>query len=184
MNMQYTYLDILYAYLAGTIDSDGCLGIRRKIWHGKQHDTPMYSPRITIKQIQSEAVMLLHDMFGGSIYIQPPYSKGSQSLFALEIKDKAAIRCIRALCPYLRIKRDQARLILQLAEEKEKPRSEVTTPGEKLEVVTRWGTTTRAPRRSLSKETLEKREAIFQEFRIIKASSSNTAKVSQEQLYS
>lgn len=115
----------LLAYAAGVIDSDGSIGIRldthamrvRKLKAG-----PVYKERVTLKQIEPQAVDLLHDAFGGSRFISAPKNDRAQPLHSLQIVDRMAATFLAAILPYLLIKKRQAELCIELRRLKDESR--------------------------------------------------------------
>lgn len=118
-----TWSPELLAYAAGVIDSDGSIGIQRETWPIRlgRATQATYSERVTIRQVEPEAVDLIHEAFGGSRHVIPPSAKrkASQPLQCVVLADRKASTLLRALLPYLRIKRGQAELCLQLRELKQ-----------------------------------------------------------------
>lgn len=109
------------AYCAGVIDSDGTIGVKKSTYamrHGNGGQ-PTYSERICVKQVEPQAVDLLMAMFGGSRYISKPSAKKGRTLFTWQITDRKAADALRALLPFLRIKKAQAENCLRLREIKE-----------------------------------------------------------------
>lgn len=117
--------DVL-AYAAGVIDSDGSIGIQRETWPMRVHraSQPTFSERVTIRQIEPEAVDLIHQHFGGSRYVIRYRGKrsGRQPLQSVVIADRKASALLLAVLPYLRIKKAQAELCLKLRRLKEDSR--------------------------------------------------------------
>ena len=115
----------LLAYAAGVIDSDGSIGIRldthamrvRKVKTG-----PIFKERVTLKQIEPQAVDLLHEAFGGSRFISAPPNERAQPLHSLQIVDRMASTFLAAIAPYLLIKRRQAELCIELRRLKDESR--------------------------------------------------------------
>ena len=87
------------AYAAGVIDSDGYIGVKRGV---------SYAARMIVKQVQPQAVELLHEMFGGYRSTAPPTAERGRYLLTWEVHSASAGRACEALLPYLRIKRVQA----------------------------------------------------------------------------
>ena len=87
------------AYAAGVIDSDGYIGVKRGV---------SYAARVIVKQVQPQAVDLLHELFGGYRSTAPPAAERGRQLLTWEVHSAAAGRACEALLPYLRIKRAQA----------------------------------------------------------------------------
>jgi hypothetical protein len=88
------------AYAAGVIDSDGYIGVKR--------NPHTYAARVMVKQVQLQAVDLLHEMFAGYRSTAPPSAERGRPLLTWEVHSASAGRACEALLPYLRIKRAQA----------------------------------------------------------------------------
>ncbi len=101
------------AYLAGVIDSDGCINIQKRK-AGKW--AANYQPRVTVKQVTPQAVELLHGTLGGSTWLSAPSSQKGRPLYVWNIHSHAAGTALAALLPHLRIKVEQARNALALCE--------------------------------------------------------------------
>ena len=99
------------AYLAGAIDADGTIGVKRSTYAQRvRHDAgqAVYSERVAIRQVQDIVPRMLRAEFGGSLYITKPSTPGGRDLVTWTATDQRATACLRALLPYLRIKRLQA----------------------------------------------------------------------------
>lgn len=110
------------AYLAGVIDSDGSISIRRSTYAMRKRGdagAPIYSERITVRQVTPQAIELLHATFAGYRYTSDPSAKRGRPLEGWEVTDKRAHLALVALLPYLRIKRRQAENCLALRALKE-----------------------------------------------------------------
>ena len=107
---------LLLAYCAGVIDSDGCITIkkRRKKVPGKP-DGASYAPAIFVRQVERQAVELLHSLFGGNIRVHPPSTIGGRPLIQWEAVHTKAHAVAMALMPYLRIKKRQAEILCEFA---------------------------------------------------------------------
>jgi len=106
-----------YAYAAGVIDSDGCIGIRRSTYAARvrgEGTAPIFSTRVCVKQVTPQAVTLLKETFGGSLMMQKPSARNGRPLHYWEIHSRQAVECLRLLIPYLRIKRIQAENCISL----------------------------------------------------------------------
>lgn len=118
-------VDVL-AYAAGVIDSDGSIGIQRETWPMKvgRATQPTFSEHVTIRQIEPEAVDLIHAHFGGSrgVIRYRGDRQERQPLQSLVIGDRKATALLKAVIPYLRIKREQALLCLELRRLKDESR--------------------------------------------------------------
>lgn len=112
----------LLAYCAGVIDSDGYIGIKRSTYSMRvtgDSGQPVFSERVAVKQVELEAVSLLHSLFGGTLLIAKPSAKRGRPLHSWQVTDRKAAICLRALLPFLRIKRRQAENCLSLRTLKE-----------------------------------------------------------------
>lgn len=108
---------LLLAYCAGTIDSDGTIGIKRNTYAVrvvKNSGQATYSARICVRQVTTEALLALQSAFGGSIRPAKTYAKRGRLMYQWEIRDLIAERALRLLLPHLRIKQMQARNCLDL----------------------------------------------------------------------
>lgn len=115
----------LLAYCAGVIDSDGTIGIKRSTYAMRRVGDcgqPTYSERICVKQVEPAAVDLLKSLFGGARYLAPPSTRRGRSLHSWQVTDLKAVAALRALIPFLRIKKRQAEncLILRRVKEESK----------------------------------------------------------------
>lgn len=101
------------AYLAGVIDSDGCITIkRRRVKTAAQWNMQAV---IFVRQVSDEAITLLHSTFGGRVRSHPSSTPGGRPLFHWEVERVKAAAAARKLLPYLRIKSRQARILIAFA---------------------------------------------------------------------
>jgi len=112
--------DLTLAYLAGVMDSDGSFGMRRTTYGMRKRgeQTPVYSERVKLAQVVPVVPLMLKEIFCGHFCITKPYAKKGQPLYRWEGTQKVAARCIKALYPYLRIKKRQAEILIKLRENK------------------------------------------------------------------
>jgi hypothetical protein len=111
------------AYAAGVIDSDGYIGVKRSTYQMRvtgDAGQPTYSERICVKQVETGAVYLLKELFGGTMTMGKPTAKKGRPLHTWQVTDRKAADCLLALMPYLRIKREQALNCLDLRSAKER----------------------------------------------------------------
>ena len=106
---------LLLAYLAGVMDSDGYFTIRRSTYNIRKigdSKNPHYCERVGIKQVQSEATDIIHKLFGGSYRLDKPNAKNGKPLYDVQLTNLQAHRFVKAIYPFLRLKRKQARILL------------------------------------------------------------------------
>jgi hypothetical protein len=112
----------LLAYAAGVIDSDGNIAIRFDTYamRTRRNDYgPVYKERISVRQIEPQAVDLFTEEFGGSRFIYTPKRPGCLPLHSWQIVSRMAANVLVGVLPYLRIKRTQAELCLELRQLKD-----------------------------------------------------------------
>lgn len=110
----------LIVYLAGCLDCDGSFGIYRnttvlRVPNAKAK-SPQHTPRIIFKQVRPEIVNLLHETFGGRKAFEKSHHPRHKDIYSWSATLKTARNCIIAVLPYLRIKKEQAQLLLQLCD--------------------------------------------------------------------
>jgi hypothetical protein len=118
--------EVLYAYLAGAIDSDGTIGVKKSTYAmrvTKDSKQPTYSERVALRQVESVVPNLLKRTFGGSLYITKPSAPRGRPLWSWAATDIRAVECLRHLLPYLMVKSCQARNALSLRVLKDKSRA-------------------------------------------------------------
>lgn len=124
--------EIEYAYLAGVLDSDGSFSIAIDTWRQRHLGrNPAYQEIVAIGQCDPQAIQLAKELFGGSVRAEKARAENRRPMFYWQATNKIAVECVRALLPYLRIKRRQAELILALRAIKDRGReenSELTRP--------------------------------------------------------
>jgi hypothetical protein len=105
------------AYLAGAMDSDGSFGIKRHTYAMRirgDASQPVYSERASLKQVTPEIPHLLKDTFGGRCAPQNASSKNGRPLWGWDATDVIAATAAKRLLPFLRVKKPQAELMLEL----------------------------------------------------------------------
>ena len=105
------------AYLAGAIDSDGTIGIKRSTYAMRvtqDSKSPTFSERVALRQVVPIIPEMLKAKFGGSLYMTAPSTPNGKPLYSWAATDLRAAECLNALLPYLRIKKAQAVNCLEL----------------------------------------------------------------------
>lgn len=121
------------AYLAGAVDSDGTIGIKRSTY-GMRHNNgggPTFSERVALRQVTPEIPTMLHAHFGGALYMTKGYplaGKG-RALYSWAVTDLRATACLKAILPFLRVKRAQAENCLVLRALKVRSKRKMTAKG-------------------------------------------------------
>lgn len=113
------------AYLAGAIDSDGTIGVKRSTYSMrvlKDSGNAVFSERVALRQVTQIIPDMLKNHFGGSLYMTKPSVARGRPLYSWAATDLRAATCLRALLPFLRIKREQAINCLALRDVKTESR--------------------------------------------------------------
>lgn len=108
------------AYIAGLIDGEGYVGIKKSqpYHHLTGRVNPGYHARLGIKMVDEAAIRFIAESLGGW-YFEEKRAVGGLSkrrLFAYQATDKAAADILRAILPYLKVKRPNAETVLALRE--------------------------------------------------------------------
>lgn len=109
------------AYCAGIIDADGTVGVHVNWYRVKTRGDakqPTYQPRITVAQVDTGAIELLEEIFGGYTHLDRTSNlKGSgRPIHRWSVHSASCRRVIEAVRPYMRIKHRQADLALELCD--------------------------------------------------------------------
>lgn len=114
------------AYLAGIVDGEGYIGIKRSA-KPKGQVSPRFCERIQVRMIHEDSIKLLRDTLGGNYYREsmttPEGMRKGRPLYCWQASDAQAADVLRALLPYLRIKRENAIAALAMRESKADPRA-------------------------------------------------------------
>ena len=119
--------DIDLAYLAGVIDSDGSIMIRRRSYEVRvlrNAQNVQYAECIAVHQTEPEAIELFKEVFGGTTYLEKRSRRKPQHRpqHIWMVTHRQAAIVAKALLPYLRIKRRQGEIVLALREVKNRGR--------------------------------------------------------------
>ncbi len=98
---------LLYAYLAGILDGEGCI----TIYHEKKFKTT-YILSVTVAMRCPHAIKLFKDEFGGSQCLR------SSGVLAWTIRSNKALFLLKQLLPYLVVKKKQAEVGIEFQQNK------------------------------------------------------------------
>lgn len=111
----------LYAYLAGAMDADGYFTIKRNTYGVrvlKNAKNPTYSESVGLRQVTPQVPYLLKDTFGGTVRKTKGGTENSKPLYNYMSTDVIAFNLCEILLPYLRIKPEQVKILIELRESK------------------------------------------------------------------
>ena len=89
--------------------------------------------------------------------VQKSPSTNGRPVYHWQVTDRQAVICVKALLPYLRVKRGQAEMVLELRRLKELPRVSVGT----FTVNNRWGKAVVFPLRVVDPDVIQAKERLF-----------------------
>ena len=102
-------------YLAGVTDSEGYIGIIKH--KRKERLTPAYEPRLQVGSTSKELLDLFISTFGGKLIPgRKKSTRGGKEFYHWTIYGVRMVRALQAMLPYLRVKREQAKLVIALQE--------------------------------------------------------------------
>lgn len=123
-NMQDNQSQTHWIYAAAIMDSDGCFMISKSKSRSKNLNHFDYTPRVRVAMIASGATNYIHSETGlGNIFINGvrPSRPKSLPLFCWEItKTSSLIVFIKAILPYLKVKKDRAEHLLSFCLKRER----------------------------------------------------------------
>jgi hypothetical protein len=103
------------AYIAGIIDGEGYVGIKRSTVR-KDCVNRSYHARIQIRMVDEPAIRFVSKTLGGTYYREREHSTKGRPLYCFSASDAVAESILRAVLPFLRVKRRMADTVLQLRE--------------------------------------------------------------------
>ena len=118
------------AYIAGLIDGEGYIGIKKsKAYACQGRVTPGYSARICVKMVDEAAIRFLAETLGGWYYKEKRAAvAGRRILYSYQATEARAESILRAVLPFLRVKRRNAETVLALRELQRDGRKHRTKP--------------------------------------------------------
>jgi len=102
------------AYLAGFIDGEGTICIARGIDSRKSHKRPYYIPHMKVCNTDIEVMKWIHETFGGRWNNTRHQTDKWHTLYYVRWNIKKAEKVLDAVYPYLRIKKNQATVVLEM----------------------------------------------------------------------
>lgn len=113
--IRYMENQLIYAYLAGTIDADGCITVQRvkKLSKRCKRLSTYYIIKIALNETSPVVPTLLKETFGGQLYTHQPANQSHKRWYIWQVTNQLAISAIRLLMPYLRLKKEQAEIAVK-----------------------------------------------------------------------
>jgi len=118
-------MEATYAYLAGALDIDGFISIRRRILKSRGGPAGShYCARIGLSDASPIVPELLHSIFPGTLARSHPKKPSYTAFYMWEVEGQKAREPLVRLLPHLRLKRRHAELALELIDLMEKQNKE------------------------------------------------------------
>jgi len=112
--------------------------------------------------VHEPAIRFLSEVFGGWYYREKAHCNNGRPLYCWHISDKLAEEAIKAVLPYLRVKRDVAETLLALRELQKEGRKHRTKITGYRHFPNAYGTPRLVANKSFSDEYVAMCEALFQ----------------------
>lgn len=107
--------DMLTAYLAGIVDGEGYIGIKKsKAYRSQERATPGYAARIQVRMVTEPAIKLLAETLGGWYYAEKASAPNRRTLYCWQLDALQAEQALVRLLPHLRVKKNSALAVLEL----------------------------------------------------------------------
>jgi len=122
--------ELVRAYLAGVLDSDGFISIKRHAANTRYKDSYTFSEWAGVGQVSPAAVELFAERWGGVVHLRKHKNDDGgdwRPMHYWVVSNKIAATCVGALRPHIRIKARQADLVLALRASKNRPQCEQRT---------------------------------------------------------
>ena len=103
------------AYLAGIIDGEGCISVRRAK-PNKFEKSPRYFATVTVGNTSRPLIERLFEAFSGGSVTYRFATKTKKACWLWSVRSANALNVVRAVRPYLLVKREQADLLVKFVE--------------------------------------------------------------------
>jgi hypothetical protein len=99
-----------FGYLAGILDGEGCLTIGA----GQKETCTNYNSIVAVQNTSKKLIDWLQAKFGGSVYLSKKETEKTKAAYMWRILKKKDIEILLlAVLPYLVVKREQAKILLE-----------------------------------------------------------------------
>jgi hypothetical protein len=146
------------AYIAGLIDGEAYMGIKKDKTMRNGRVNPCYQERICIQMVNEEAISFITSTLGGNYHSISNPKPNRRRLYCFQATDKSAARIIQTVLPYLKVKRAVANTVLELRTLREHPLKDAI----RIKMINRWGKESEFIRYRFSQKHLDKCEILWQ----------------------
>ncbi len=108
------------AYLAGFIDGEGTIGMKREQRSHSKHGSGSYVPYVSAANTDPQVIEWLHMVFGGGLRKRATTVGGNAKPFiwVWAVGARASVAVCKELMPFLRMKRPQAQLLISACQDR------------------------------------------------------------------
>jgi len=146
------------AYIAGLLDGEAYIGIKKSTAKRNGRINPAYQERIQVRMVDEPAIKFLTESLGGNYYQEKPSAKNGRPLYCFQASDKQAIKILKTVLPYLRVKKEVAEIVIELRKLRSNPDKEA----HKIIMKNRWGRETEFKRWRNSDKHIQQCEELYQ----------------------
>src|SRR3990167_8928955 len=115
--MQYTKEDL--AYIAGLYDGEGCITLVKQIEKRRSKEYIYYNPKASIGMTNRKAIDFVAERFKGNIWFIKKNGVW-KPLYHFDISNcKRVFVFLKEIYPYLQVKKEQARIVLEFIASRE-----------------------------------------------------------------
>lgn len=104
------------AYLAGIVDGEGYIAILKNPYRNRP--LPGYKAVVKITMTVTPVLKLLHEIYGSKIHTYVPRNPKHAASYTVDMCGQDAYRFILHILPYLRIKDENARVLIEYMEKR------------------------------------------------------------------
>jgi len=140
-------IDVL-AYVAGVVDSDGHIGIDRSATMPQRRTSVRYEAAVVVTNVDRPLMDWLQEEFGGSLRQRKQMLPHHKPTYSWKLSEQQAAGFCEQILPYLRVKKRQAELLIELKAGWQQPEK-------------------RGQGAKTSESELARREAIYQRFKAL-----------------
>jgi len=102
------------AYMAGIVDGEGCIDIYKHKAAKRSVREYRYTMRLTVGMGRPELPKRLLSLFGGTVHISKPVNSNRSAEWRWSVSSRKAMRVLKEVLPFLFLKKDQAKIAIEL----------------------------------------------------------------------
>lgn len=151
------------AYIAGIVDGEGYIGIKKTSAHKCQGRVNNgYHARIQIRMVDEPAIKFISETLGGWYYKEKPSVTKGRPLYCFQASDKSAESVLKTILPFLRVKKESAETVLNLRRIQAGSRKHRTKITGYRQFPNKYGTARTVANMSFSDEYIQSVHALYE----------------------